>query len=874
MPHLEGPVPQVKAKIKEGLMAFLFRRQRSVLAVLAVSALAASILAVGSGSAGAVVDKEDHKPDFQACVGAATHDQGFTDVSSGHAHRAAINCLAYYRVTLGTGDGTTYSPNDVVNRGQMAAFLARSLRAVEDATGSSILPTTVTDQGFSDISTVPLAYRNSVNLLAEIGVIAKGGEFDPAGDVTRGQMALWVINFLDKVSDDITVTATDIVVNNEQSSGFDYFADVRAISPAAVDRATAALYELGVVNGRSTRSPATPNAAPLDLNYEPNATVNRGQMAAFFTRALAHTQLRPKGLTVQYNGSLDYDNLLISVREDNGFAPKASVPVDVFKAKKADASKAFKDGACDTDVVSQVGAYGGTVCTIDASEETTDTDGDLLLTVGDSDIDEGGTTIWAWTGRVGDKVTSTTSPYAISVDKSEVVRKATKAEVTSSKRSGAASVNFGRSVVYTVQLQDDNGDVTFGMTDEGPATYTLVVSTYKDAQAAGEEGRGVLAVEGATADTLLTRTSRTLTTDSKGGFKFTLTAKDPTNTARGDSVLVEYKLTPTTNAPGGTTAIGESSDKRTGETLYYLHFSDAIPQVGAVKLEPSNSYLKRTESGTQATNRVIVRVLDQYGVPIRGGNIWVALRSVNADASAELAVVNGTNIATTVALPSATASNEIGTGETPVLTDITFVKLRRDGTVAYTYQPTVGAAGTEQVLQVAVYTRGGSDPTYSYSHFPDSATPGTVTPVTASVYWAVPAPTTAINADGGTGYDVVLADVRNDTIVYENPAGEYKWLRYDNRDRIWIAKDSDGKIIQTDATGDLYLGAATDLKASNLSELEKTLQALLKKDTLLIDNDATSGTVREDNPKLQYFGYNAEELGQVSRFNLFGTPPA
>ena len=41
-----------------------------------------------------------------ACVGDATGDMMFSDVSEDHAFRGAINCLAYYGVTVGYGDGT------------------------------------------------------------------------------------------------------------------------------------------------------------------------------------------------------------------------------------------------------------------------------------------------------------------------------------------------------------------------------------------------------------------------------------------------------------------------------------------------------------------------------------------------------------------------------------------------------------------------------------------------------------------------------------------------------------------------------------------------------------------------------------------------
>ena len=87
MPHLKGPVPQAQAK--EGPMPQLVKKRRSGWAVLAATTLVASLLAVGAGPAAALDD--DSKPNApaatSACVGDATGDMMFSDVSEGHAFR-------------------------------------------------------------------------------------------------------------------------------------------------------------------------------------------------------------------------------------------------------------------------------------------------------------------------------------------------------------------------------------------------------------------------------------------------------------------------------------------------------------------------------------------------------------------------------------------------------------------------------------------------------------------------------------------------------------------------------------------------------------------------------------------------------------------
>ena len=128
MPHLKGPVPQAQAK--EGPMPQLVKKRRSGWAVLAATTLVASLLAVGAGPAAAL--DEDSVPNApaatSACVGDAAGDMMFPDVSEGHAFRGAINCLAYYGVTVGYSDGT-FRPNDDVARYQMVLFMERAAAA-------------------------------------------------------------------------------------------------------------------------------------------------------------------------------------------------------------------------------------------------------------------------------------------------------------------------------------------------------------------------------------------------------------------------------------------------------------------------------------------------------------------------------------------------------------------------------------------------------------------------------------------------------------------------------------------------------------------------------------------------------------------------
>ena len=101
-----------------------FKRLRSGWGALAVGALVASLLAVNATTATA---RPDQRSSVNVCVGEALEDWGFTDVSDNHIFHDAINCLAHYGVTIGSGDGSTFTPNEPVNRWEMMLFLTRAL---------------------------------------------------------------------------------------------------------------------------------------------------------------------------------------------------------------------------------------------------------------------------------------------------------------------------------------------------------------------------------------------------------------------------------------------------------------------------------------------------------------------------------------------------------------------------------------------------------------------------------------------------------------------------------------------------------------------------------------------------------------------------
>ena len=278
-------------------MPDLMERRRSGWAVLAVCALIASLLAAGVNPATAVEETADHLAATSACAGEAETDHMFTDVPEGHIFRDAINCIAHHGITVGTGDGTTFSPSQDVTRWQMALFIARAMKAAGVDLGA------VMDAGFTDIGDAPAVSRDAINQLATNGVIAETGTYRPNDPTTRADMAILLVGFLDKAAPNVTITEDGAIMLGTGSTAAeadDHFADVRALSPPSVDRAAAALFELGVTTGTAQAAAVVdPTRAPLDVKYDPEGTVTRGAMAAFITRALAHTSLAPATTTTE-----------------------------------------------------------------------------------------------------------------------------------------------------------------------------------------------------------------------------------------------------------------------------------------------------------------------------------------------------------------------------------------------------------------------------------------------------------------------------------------------------------------------------------------------------------------------------------------------
>jgi hypothetical protein len=174
---------------------------------------------------------------------------GFADASG--TFEREIDCVAWWDVAQGTGSG--FEPRRDVTREQMATFVARMVR---ESGGSFAQP------GRSPFSDVRGGTHADNILQLELAGIVQGvtpTEYAPSRPVTRGQMA----SFLAR--------AWEHRVGQPLPSGSNGFRDVSGTHADNITRIARAGITQGTASG----------------DYEPDAPVTRGQMAAFLARMLA-----------------------------------------------------------------------------------------------------------------------------------------------------------------------------------------------------------------------------------------------------------------------------------------------------------------------------------------------------------------------------------------------------------------------------------------------------------------------------------------------------------------------------------------------------------------------------------------------------------
>jgi len=198
------------------------------------------------------------------CANASTTNP-FSDVDSSNTHFNNILCLVSAGITTGTGNGSTYSPIQVVNRGQMATFVARAIdeanALAQPGANLNALPAYDGHNQFADVSDSDTHVGN-INRLAKAGIVngKTAATYDPLGQVTRGQMA----SFINRAEEFLTGSA--------YSTTQDFFTDDDGNTHEANINDIASV---GIAQGVQ------------GTTYAPDQGVRRDQMASFLIRWLA-----------------------------------------------------------------------------------------------------------------------------------------------------------------------------------------------------------------------------------------------------------------------------------------------------------------------------------------------------------------------------------------------------------------------------------------------------------------------------------------------------------------------------------------------------------------------------------------------------------
>ena len=678
----------------------LIARQRSRLAVLAVLALVGSLLAVSAVPVAAdhndADGTADQKADYSACVGAATEDAGFTDMGNSFAAGYA-NCLAHYGISVGTGDGDTFSPDRAVTRLQMARFLYRA------AGPAGIDTMMLSDQMLSDTD------DDAANAVVSLGIMAErsDGMFDPSGLVSRKDMAVHLAAFLSKA---ITGPGGEDIddLKNSHASGKSPFTDINEVSVSA-HKAIRDIFELGVTTGTTATT------------FGPDNPVTRAQMAAFISRALAHTNARPAGVTVQ--GMADGDtgsshDLAISVR-DADHQPEPDALVDIISTTKPD--EAFNDeGACVTKNLTD-----GDDCTIKTDDDATDPDGNTDGSTVTLPATAGTLTVMVWTGEVGDKFDRDSTDFAsIEID---AALPANAVKVTDDTKKNSNNLKFGDTVTYTLQVVNEDGDP---VAESGLSVMVEAIITDTSPIADGDDGTGELRPTTST-------NSKTHKTDAAGRIQVSYTQDDPDGDVKNrDEVTLTLNLTAGTGTPALDLS-GANDQGADGVAGIQAIWADDDAVATSLTLSQRVSYHETNDDGV--SNSLMATLVDQYGDPVR--SVKVKVWSDATDANAGLG--EGDETAGTGAVNPADRRTT-----------------SRKGVATKTYTRSLTAAVTESLDAQYVKFVGSCEDALDSCTETDDDTPLTVDADAINHYWAA-----RVSGATVTDQNVLVADKDNNTIV-------------------------------------------------------------------------------------------------------------
>jgi hypothetical protein len=530
--------------------------------------MATMLFAIAGPANAADPIKPSNPATFSACpANAGITDAGFDDVPAGTFFADAVNCLAYYGVTVGKPDGN-FGVADDVTRAQMAVFLYRMAPVA-----GVVLSSTPPDAGFTDIGNLSTEAQTAINALAAKGIV-KGKTtttYAPADTVWRQQMALFLKRFSDAASAPATGPGGTQAKNTTGTK-----VDFTDLGGVTVETNTAIIdvFHLGVAAGTTATT------------FDPLGNVNRGQMALFLTRLAAHQNVRPAGVNIQVDKATGNDispstltsQVSVTART-TGFLPAPNTTVDQFRFPSTNgvpASAFLADGTCNPANVLSMGSS-TTPCSIELIDPSADTYGNFpVYTVATPDgyVHE----LYAWTGATGAKFDKDTTTYSMVTVTTSAV-----ADGWTFKLDGSTttpqSYKFPATATWVIQ-------VTSGGKPLAQAGWTFVLQTQQ------MDPNGVSSGQ----------TGVQLKTDANGQIVITQSFSDPDTTTTGDTAYFQGRITNTPSA-------------QLPNTSGYLraNWSDVTGTAKAVKLSTATGY---AVSANGAGNVVTAKVTDEYGAGV------------------------------------------------------------------------------------------------------------------------------------------------------------------------------------------------------------------------------------------------------------------
>ena len=622
-------------------------------AVLAAGALVASILAVGAAPAAAGEQQQDARSEWLACVGAAKAGNGFTDVAMDSVHYDSISCLSYYGITTGKTADTYNPGDDVTRSQMALFLTRAADKADIDLGDAMDMGFTDLDMTGADrvaainvLASKGIMPGRTATTFDPEGLVTRG---DMAQHLfTLLDLALDSVH-IDRLPRSADGDGTGIEVNVANGQGMrpnDYFGDVRRTQPAALADMINAVYELGVTTGKN-------NVAGENGVFDPDGEVTRAQMASFIMRAMGHTNLRPEGLTAQQTTDDTQisvrDADFKPVVDQRVELISSHFPDDAFNRS----GRCITSPAYVLREIGTVNTTGFDACSIDLGDERTDASGNVDFDVGSATGSRftvtctastqpagGGTfrfigtpgtpaTVWAWQGDMGDAVDRSTDLVEAVDGNAANPGRATQATISGGTRT---EVKMGDTLTYEIQLRNVRGMPV------GPSpgvNHDYLVTVAMTAEDAG------IAASGTARD--YTRGIFTQTTvqapDGSGKITIPIRYPDPTPyapiPANANDSDVEVIVTVTPGARNTLPLVDRTLPTATvtGNTVAAASevFSDNAPAPNGMTAV-SEPWRLRSSVSSRNRNSIAVTVLDQYGDP-HGSSTTVTYQVAPTDSS-------------------------------------------------------------------------------------------------------------------------------------------------------------------------------------------------------------------------------------------------